>query len=325
MGNTEPKYPKIEISKLLRGQNITSEELEAINRWYYTPEVEKEEIKYATASVDPEEMLQKIHLQSGIRNQTKQRSLLKYTSIAAVFLLILLAGWGIVPEYFFQKTNGIQDITKVVETSSGERKKGFLPDGSAVYLRENSSIAFTEGFRNGRKVTVKGEVFFEVKRSETDTFRVLGNQIETKVLGTEFLVSDKRNNSEMVLVKSGKVSVAVIDGEEPPVILEKNGKAKWNQTQKKLLVTTVSNEEKYFSWIEGTLVIDRANTSELAKEIEDWFGVEVINLADDNECVLSGAYQKMSIEEVMETINYSVDLNYEYNEGKLIIKSMKCK
>lgn len=325
MGKEKSIHPKSEISKLLRGGKLSEEELKFIDQWYYSSKTEEKEIRNALEPIDPGRILQNIHLQTGIGSHNKQRNLRTYFSIAAAFLLLLLAGWAIIPRYFLSESSNFEANLKIVETASGERKKGVLPDGSIVFLKENSSISYQENFENGRAVKVEGEVFFKVEKSPTDIFSVKQNHLETKVLGTEFLVSDKRNSSEMVIVKSGKVSVADLEGKEVPVILEKNGKAKWSKVEEKIKVTSVSNEEKYFSWIEGTLVIDRANISQLAEELENWFGIEVENLAEVNECLFSGAYHKMSIEQVLETINYSVNLNYEYYENKLIIKSMRCK
>ncbi len=316
---------KVIIANLLRGKKPSKRDLDAINVWYYTQQADEAELKKALRSIDREVVLRSIHKKSRIYKDRVSRSRFLYFSAAAGLFLVFLIG-----SLFYsmlQKTeeNMFEISMTEVLTKQGERKKGELPDGSIVYLKENSSIRFQEDFQEGRLIYLSGEAFFQVKKSESEPFRVIGNFLETTVLGTEFLVSEKRNSTEMVIVKSGKVSVAKLKVESDPVILDKGQRASLSIKDQKLKVSSVENDEKYFAWTEGTLVLERANASRIAKELSTWFGIEVINGATDTDCIVSGAYNKMDLLQILETINYSVNLKYEYDGKKLIIKSMSCK
>ncbi|EOZ91585.1 putative anti-sigma factor [Indibacter alkaliphilus LW1] len=325
MKEKEPTYPKGLIAKLLRGESISREDLDTINEWYYSQEQNSSELNQDLPAIDKSEVLKNIHKKAGIENGKRRKSYYLYYTVAAAISLFLLVG-SLYFSFLNNSQSSFEDAgVKSVITKSGERKKGILPDGSTVFLKENSMISYKEEFKEGRKVFLKGEAFFEVKRSSGEEFKVVGDFLETTVLGTEFLVSDKRNSSEMVLVKSGKVMVSQIKSQSERVILEKGQKARFSTKEGILKVSETSNDEKYFAWMDGTLVLDRAHVNDIAKELEAWFGIEVISEAEDTDCKVSGAYNKMNLTEILETINYSVNLNYEQNGEKLIIKSMKCK
>ena len=79
-----------------------------------------------------------------------------------------------------------------------------LADGSKVYLNGNSEISFSKKFGiKERKISLKGEAFFEVQRNKKIPFSIITNKTTTEVLGTSFNVY-----SDL----SGKVKVSVVTG-----------------------------------------------------------------------------------------------------------------
>ena len=81
-----------------------------------------------------------------------------------------------------------------------------LPDGSIVYLNNNSSIEYDKNF-NQRIVKQDGEVFFDVKKGESP-FIVKTGLGEIRVLGTKFNV--RSDNKELeVEVQEGTVELKV--------------------------------------------------------------------------------------------------------------------
>lgn len=324
MKDKKDKFPRGQVYRILRGKAELPSDPEEIDAWYYQQSASKEEINAFLKEVKPSDMLSKIKKNASIKNTSRSFNLISVTSIAASILLFFTLG-ALYFLFFSDYTlNQSKLAYKEVITHAGERKKGLLPDGSTVILKENSKITYPENFLDNRTVKLEGEAFFEVKRNGRKPFIVQATSLETTVLGTQFLVSDKKGKSEMVLVKSGKVSVAKINSSLEKSILEKGQKAKLNKSGNLELFRDV-NEEKYFAWTEGTLVIEEANAFRIAKEISDWYGIEVINKVPDNSCLISGAYHKMSLEEVLETINYSVTLKYKLDDKKLTIYELTCK
>lgn len=87
--------------------------------------------------------------------------------------------------------------------------KIILPDSSEVWLNADSYIKFPESFRKGlRIVAVNGEAFFKITRDESSPFIVRSQQLEVRVLGTEFNFNNYTPDNTQVALVSGKVEVS---------------------------------------------------------------------------------------------------------------------
>jgi ferric-dicitrate binding protein FerR (iron transport regulator) len=114
-----------------------------------------------------------------------------------------------------------------------------LEDGTVILLKPNSSIEYPAKFSDiDRKVTLKGEAFFDVTKDKTRPFIISTSELTVKVLGTSFNVMAYEGAKEIsVAVKTGKVSVVKSKGEvtnQPhlrEVILTPNQEVVYNTTQ----------------------------------------------------------------------------------------------
>ena len=95
-------------------------------------------------------------------------------SIAAVVLLLLVSG---VTVYFLNQGGkaGTGNAEWQTIIAAQEDRSILLPDGSSVYLRENSELSYPEVFASSvREVKIKGEAFFEVTPNSEQPFIVDG-------------------------------------------------------------------------------------------------------------------------------------------------------
>ena len=94
-------------------------------------------------------------------------------------------------------------------TEAGQKSRVVLPDGSVLYLNQNTSVELAAA----RHVTLKrGEVFVEAvpAKSDADRFRVDTPQRAVTALGTKFAVSATKSETG-VHVTQGKVEVSGLD------------------------------------------------------------------------------------------------------------------
>src|SRR5690606_4086352 len=107
-----------------------------------------------------------------------------------------------------------QDKTgyNTIETPKGGIYQVVLPDGSKVWLNNASRITFPTRFdKYERKVSIEGEVYFEVAHNRKKPFKVLSDNQEIEVLGTKFNVNAYKDESltrTTLLEGSVKVSTA---------------------------------------------------------------------------------------------------------------------
>lgn len=76
-----------------------------------------------------------------------------------------------------------------ITTPKGGQYEIILPDGSKVWLNAASSLHFPTAFtEKERRVKMSGEAYFEVAKQTTKPFIVRVNELDIKVLGTQFNV-----------------------------------------------------------------------------------------------------------------------------------------
>ena len=123
--------------------------------------------------------------------------------IAAALLLLVVSGFII--NYFVFKN------TEMQFQSDNSTLPVILPDGSKIILNKNSRLSYASNFgEKDRRVTLKGEAFFDVERNTLKPFVIAVNQAEVDVLGTSFNVQGYENRTEIeVTVQTGIVRFSV--------------------------------------------------------------------------------------------------------------------
>lgn len=196
----------------------------------------------------------------------------------------------------------------ILETYAQEVKEFTLPDGSTVWLNENSRVAYHKDFDANRRLTQeKGEVFYEVHRDTTRPFVVNTASTRVQVLGTSFNIESTPQKVE-VLVKTGRVAfVAAKDS----LVLEKNDFASWNALSK-TMAKSINPENNTTAWQTKTLVFDNDPISEVIAELEDYFNV-TISLSNPKigRCRFTSTFTDPNIEEILKFIGITLDLQWE--------------
>ena len=93
--------------------------------------------------------------------------ILKY---AAVVLLTLALPFS----YYLGQNSHSNDDNSITTISCafGDRSSIVLPDSSHVWLNSGSKLSFSSNFKNGRKVSLEGEAFFDVSKDKHHPFKV---------------------------------------------------------------------------------------------------------------------------------------------------------
>lgn len=186
-----------------------------------------------------------------------------------------------------------------------EDRSILLPDGSSVYLRENSELSYPEVFASSvREVKIRGEAFFEVTPNSEQPFIVDASGLSVKVLGTSFSVqtSDQGNEISVILVE-GKVSLNNAH-EKELVQLHPNQKADYFVNDEHYTVTEVDSE-RLTSWRKGIIFYDNASLDEIVRLIEQTYKVSLMYTRPENDDQrFSGAFLKtQKLETVLQQTN----------------------
>ncbi len=240
--------------------------------------------------------------------------------VAAV--LVLAIGLASVFHYFMQPhtvNGGV--VFKEVVASRGSNTKLILPDGSTAQLYPGSKLVFPLAF-NGeyREVQLTGEGYFEVEHDEAMPFIVKTDQLNVKVLGTEFNVRayEDENFVETVLV-NGKVA---LEKEENGKIvslqtLKPYQRSVYSLTSGKLAVSDELDLHKYVDWRKGLLVFDADPMQEVVRKMENWYNIDFVVDEQLQRYKFTGVFEDEPIDEVLALMQYSSPFKYKIEKGYL--------
>lgn len=231
----------------------------------------------------------------------------KISAVAAVAILAIGC---------FSIFNKAQINTVTVANNEIAVKKVALPDGSAIFLQHGSSVTYPEEFeKENRTVSITGNVFCDIARDESAPFSVLNKELTIKVLGTSFQVNT--SDSVYVVVESGRVQVSAND---QSVVIEKGERADLRNNQ---LIASQNEDINYMSWITGALQFRNTNLHQVYSDLSRHYNCEFLfskNCTDIDSFNLTGSYEALSLEEVLQTIEMAIpEIRYGINNNHTVL------
>ena len=257
-------------------------------------------------------------------------------SIAAAILLF--AGFGL----WWMMQPPPAPMLVEFRTLENEKEEITLPDGSKVWLNENSKLAYFENFKP-RNIDLTGEAFFDVQRMEENPFIISSGKATTTVLGTSFNVRAYPQEEKIeVTVETGTVALAIKKkvaaseaiGEEPKDALDKTIeesielKAGTSGVVHKKEEKVEKVEEKIQNAIAWkTLKLDFEDTpmEEVVFVLKRYFGtdIKVVNKAIAK-CPYTATFDQPDLEGILSIIGASVGFEAEKEGNVYVLKGGGC-
>lgn len=264
-------------------------------------------------------ILYKIHYDINTRLSSQKSSsfdiIAKWTlRIAAIIILPLLVFLGV---QTYREVNLKKEVWVEINAPAWTRAQFSLPDGTTGWLNSNSSIKYKGNFIADRKVTLKGEAFFDVYKDKKKPFSVNTNEVLVTVLGTRFNIASYDNEKTVeVVLEEGKL---VFNNKEmkQSYTMNPNDLVIYDKALKKYS-TEVVQPRKYLSWTEGKLVFRNDPLDIIARRMERWYNIDVKideKLSDDLR--LRATFIDESLEEVLDLLKRSLPIDYKIENGTL--------
>lgn len=271
-------------------------------------------IRHYSNRIQLESALEKVTKQTeNIRKNKSRQIYIRISKYAAILVFIL-----VIPSllWFVFRTKPQQYQT--IEISENEPVKSIvLPDGSKVWINNNSSFAYPESFsQNKREVSLEGEAFFQVKTDSLHPFIVKTNGMQVRVYGTTFNINTRgqRNLIETTLV-SGKVGIGDTEG-NTLATLSPGQLASFDQVKRKVRLTEV-NTDLYTSWHKGLFIFDKASLTDITRKIEEVYNVRVtVNTTKPLNNKANFVFRKnQPVDTVLEMLKFVLPVDYKkYND-----------
>lgn len=208
----------------------------------------------------------------------------------------------------------------LVQNTQNSIQEVVLPDGSLVFLNTHASISYPEVFsETSRQVSLEGHAFFSVIHNPEAPFFVLGSDITTQVLGTEFDITINPDFSS-VIVASGSVQVSVNATNDSKILTENE---RVDFTSGIGLTKSVNTDKNYLSWQTGILIFEQTPLSKVFTDMERQYNC---SFTISNETILSqeltGTFENLDLTEMLDVISLTFSsLSYSITEGVILIDS----
>lgn len=324
-------------SKYLTGE-IAEAEREELFAWVDESEVNKAEFEEIqelwSLSADVEEDfdtdISVAWKKVANRTIAKEAKIIRYPwakqllRIAAVILVVVGAYWSI--DKWNQKAEDL-----VYQTAANEKTQITLPDGSKVWLNENTKLAFAEEFAP-RIVKLEGEAFFDVEHLTNDNpFEIRSGDTKTTVLGTSFNVRAYPEEQQVeVTVETGKVAFEKAEKEEAKdekdtkVLLIAGDSGLFDRVERSVSKKELKNENAN-SWRTGQLSFANSQMRDVKEALERYFDIK-INTSDEKilNCHFTGVYQKPELDQILEVLKFSLEIEIEKQQNKFTLVGKGC-
>lgn len=192
-----------------------------------------------------------------------------------------------------------------------------LSDGSKVWLNAESSITYPVAFTgNERKVTVKGEAYFEVAHNSAKKFIVESKDVQTTVYGTHFNVNayDDEDRVKVTLLE-GSVGVSNKSGMS---VMLKPGEQAEETTNRNLQTNRNIYPDDIVAWKDERFSFRVANIKNIMKEVARWYNVEIQYTGDISDLNFGGSMSRQNnVSELLKRLEATQEVKFEVI-GKVI-------
>jgi ferric-dicitrate binding protein FerR (iron transport regulator) len=327
--NTTDGFLKM-LSRFRKGQSDAAEH-EAMETWYES--LDDPDADYTRDADASDKVWAKIHERTGgytaPRKQTRHNFSLLYRIAAAVVLASGLLG------YYWVNRNPVETAAVhgqvMQENTTAKALEILLPDRSRVILEPGARIEYGQDFNGDtRAVQLKGNAFFAVTKNKDVPFIVNARGIRTRVLGTEFTISESEGASQ-VAVHSGKVQVQVLDRDGKTnapagqVVLTANLKATYRTGSNALVVGLVDEPLNTAPETRSLLVFSDSPLKEVIRQLEKAYGVEIrTDTPDIMSCPVTADLSGESLTNQLEIVTSALNARFTVDQQGVQIRGGGC-
>lgn len=204
-----------------------------------------------------------------------------------------------------------------LSTPKGGQYKLVLPDDSEIWLNAASSITFPTAFvGKERKVTITGEVYFEVAHDVSKPFIVHYGTMDVRVLGTHFNVNAFEDDDNDIKVTLLEGSVKIKNGNETSLL--KPGQQACVNNEIEVLSDVDLHE--VMAWKNGYFQFDKASLQSVLKQLARWYDVDVIYQGKNQPREFVGEIERdLNLSEVLKILEKN-KVHFSIEGKKLIVK-----
>lgn len=204
------------------------------------------------------------------KRQKVVRLVVQYAAAA----LILIASTFFATRYLLTDNGSDREINSLV-VPAGQRAHLTLQDGTSVWLNAQSTLTYPARFSGrSRRVNVSGEAYFDVAKNTRKPFIVSTQNLEMKVLGTQFNVYSYPG-AEYIKTDLVEGSLMFYSKESPNASVTLKPYEQIVVKEGKMTVRKIHNSD-YFLWKEGIYTFENERLLDIIEKLQLYYDVKII-------------------------------------------------
>ncbi len=193
-----------------------------------------------------------------------------------------------------------------------------LADGTRIKLNSESELRYPTVFSDTkREVSLKGEAYFEVAKSDRPFIvRTYGAQV--RVYGTRFDVNSYETEKLRVVLVDGKVGVSTEDFEE--VMLDPAQLALIN-AEKGITVKKEINPAYNIAWQKGYYAFDNERLEDILSVLARWYNFEVLYARPEIRDIhfTASLWKDQPLEHILKQFEKTQSISFQISGNQVII------
>jgi transmembrane sensor len=253
-----------------------------------------------------------LHVVGGQSGPAAPRTMRRWRYVAAaaaVLLAVVAAAWLFM-------TRGIS--TPPYVTGTGELRTVTFDDGSTATLNTKSEMRWVGTSRERQIILKRGEALFSIVPDPSRPFLVLIDQIEIRVIGTQFDAYRKADGTVVVSVLDGTIDVRHIDTEGAATWsrrLGANQQIAYRAPDAPAVHDIIAS--KAVKWTHGEMEVDEAPLSEVVAELARYTDQRIV--ANDprlNRMHVGGVLSVRDVHGALEVLTQHAPIDVIWNSQK---------
>lgn len=197
----------------------------------------------------------------------------------------------------------------------GGQYKLVLPDGTRVWLNAESSLSFPTAFTGGeRRVSLRGEGYFEVTKNKEKPFIVEASGNTIRVLGTQFNVNsygDENVFTTTLVEGSVQISKARVSK-----ILQPGQQARVAEDNIEVVPVDV---KQMIAWKDGNFVFRNAPVPVIVNQLARWYDLDVEYREPVEKHLNAIIKRDVPLSKVLHYLEETGDVHFKSEGRKLIV------
>ena len=166
-------------------------------------------------------------------------------------------------------------------TSTGQREKHILTDGSELTLNTDSAINIKYTDKQRLIEVLTGEIYVTVAPNLDRPFVVKAGELKVTALGTEFIVHKAQDKNATVIVTEHSVKVESTSSDELNLVLNQGHEVTFNESNSTLSNVKTVNLNQVQAWRNGKYIFQDESLDKVIAELNRYYQGKII-LRDDS-------------------------------------------